>query len=79
MSTLYKTQATSQAKQLAMADQLRERDEVVRDITESNRSLKEKLSRLERKEKEWEERWKMREVDLVVRCSYVASLTIDTP
>lgn len=61
-----------------MADHLRERDETVRDITESNRALKEKLNRLERREKEWEERWKMREVDLVVSCVRLTSLTSDS-
>jgi hypothetical protein len=52
-----------------MADALRDRDEEVRGLREEVRELREAREKARGKEREWEERWKMREGDLVVSLS----------
>jgi septation ring formation regulator EzrA len=68
LSDLYKSQSTSQARQLAMADTLRDRDEEVRRLSEEVRVVTESKERLLRRDREWEERWKMKEADVQVGC-----------
>ncbi|KAK4683720.1 hypothetical protein P7C73_g6510, partial [Tremellales sp. Uapishka_1] len=74
LANLYRTQAASQNKQLSMADALRDRDEEVRGLREEVRELREIKDNGRRKEKEWEERWRMRENDLVVCAAGSTSL-----
>lgn len=66
LSTVYRSQATNQNKILSLVDSLREKDDHVRLLEEEVRALSEVKMRGSRKEKEWEERWKMREVDVQV-------------
>lgn len=67
LSTLYRTQAASQNKQLSLSDALRDRDEEVRGLREEVRALREQRDALNRRENDWTERWKMRGKDLEVR------------
>lgn len=64
LSTLYRTQAASQNKQLQMADALRDRDEEVRGMREEVRLLREAKEASAKKEREWEERWRYRTKDM---------------
>ena len=66
LSTLYRTQAASQNKQLQMADALRDRDEEVRGMREEVRLLREAKEASTKKEREWEERWRYRTKDMEV-------------
>lgn len=66
LSTLYRTQAASQNKQLQMADALRDRDEEVRGLREEVRLLRDSKDISGRKEREWDERWKYRTKDMEV-------------
>lgn len=66
LATLYRTQAAAQNKQLAMADSLRDRDEEVRGLREEVRELREARDGGTRREKNWEERWRMRDEDVKV-------------
>ena len=66
LSTLYRTQAASQNKQLQMADALRDRDEEVRGMREEVRLLREAKEASAKKEREWEERWRYRTKDMEV-------------
>ena len=68
ISTLYRTQAASQNKQLSLSDALRDRDEEVRGLREDIRELREARDGLQRREKDWDERWKMRTKDMEVCC-----------
>lgn len=67
LSTLYRTQAASQNKQLQMADALRDRDEEVRGMREEVRLLRDAKETSTKKEREWEERWRYRTKDMEVR------------
>ena len=67
LSTLYRTQAASQNKQLQMADALRDRDEEVRGMREEVRLLRDAKEASTKKEREWEERWRYRTKDMEVR------------
>jgi hypothetical protein len=49
-----------------MVDSLRDRDEEVRGLREEVRILREAKDGLGRREREWEERWKLRNQDLEV-------------
>lgn len=66
LSTLYRTQAAAQNKQLAMADALRDRDEEVRGLREEVRELRETRDAGNKRERNWEERWRMRDEDVKV-------------
>lgn len=66
LSQLYRTQAASQNKQLSMADALRDRDEEVRGLREEVRELRDARDAAVRREREWDERWKLRTKDLEV-------------
>ena len=66
LSTLYRTQAASQNKQLQMADALRDRDEEVRGMREEVRLLREAKEAAIKRDREWEERWKDRTKDMEV-------------
>ncbi|TXT15540.1 hypothetical protein VHUM_00043 [Vanrija humicola] len=66
MQTLYRTQAAAQNKQLAMADALRDRDEEVRGLREEVRELRDARDSGARRERNWEERFKMREEDVKI-------------
>ena len=66
LSTLYRTQAASQNKQLQMADALRDRDEEVRGMREEVRLLRDAKEASIKKEREWEERWRYRTKDMEV-------------
>ena len=66
LATLYRTQAAAQNKQLAMADSLRDRDEEVRGLREEVRELREARDGGTRRERNWEERWRMRDEDVKV-------------
>ena len=66
LSTVYRSQAASQSRQLTLSDTLRERDEEVRAVREELRELRDVKETAARKEKEWEERWEMRTKDLEV-------------
>jgi hypothetical protein len=67
LSTLYRTQAAAQNKQLQMADALRDRDEEVRGLREEVRELRDARDGGARRERNWEERWRMRDEDVKVR------------
>lgn len=69
LSTLYRTQAAAQNKQLAMADALRDRDEEVRGLREEVRELRDARDAGARRERNWEERWRMRDEDVKVGCA----------
>lgn len=71
LSTLYRTQAAAQNKQLAMADALRDRDEEVRGLREEVRELRDARDGGTRRERNWEERWRMRDEDVKVRTQAV--------
>ncbi|KAK8845570.1 hypothetical protein IAR55_006285 [Kwoniella newhampshirensis] len=64
LSQAYRSQAASQNKQLQMADSLRDRDEDVRGLKEEVRELRDQRDASYRKERDWEERWKVRTKDL---------------
>ncbi|CAD6581575.1 MAG: hypothetical protein TREMPRED_003027 [Tremellales sp. Tagirdzhanova-0007] len=64
LSTLYRTQAAAQNKQLSLSDALRDRDEEVRGLREEVRELRETRDAALRKERDWDERWKMRTKDM---------------
>jgi chromosome segregation ATPase len=66
LSTLYRTQAAAQNKQLSLSDALRDRDEEVRGLREEVRILRDAKDLAARREKEWEEKWKMRTRDMEV-------------
>lgn len=66
LATLYRTQAAAQNKQLAMADSLRDRDEEVRGLREEVRELRDARDGGTRRERNWEERWRMRDEDVKV-------------
>lgn len=66
LSTLYRTQAAAQNKQLAMADALRDRDEEVRGLREEVRELRDARDGGVKRERVWEERWRMRDEDVKV-------------
>ena len=66
LSTLYRTQAAAQNKQLSLSDALRDRDEEVRGLREDVRELREARDAALRKERDWDERWKMRTNDMEV-------------
>jgi indole-3-glycerol phosphate synthase len=74
LSTLYRTQAASQNKQLQMADALRDRDEEVRGMREEVRLLREAKEASAKKEREWEERWRYRTKDMEVGLHAVSVL-----
>ena len=76
LSTLYRTQAASQNKQLQMADALRDRDEEVRGMREEVRLLREAKEASTKKEREWEERWRYRTKDMEVGL-FVGTVLID--
>lgn len=67
LSTLYRTQAAAQNKQLSLSDALRDRDEEVRGLREEVRDLRDARDGLQRRERDWDERWKMRTKDMEVR------------
>jgi chromosome segregation ATPase len=78
LSTVYRTQAASQNKQLALSDALRDRDEEVRGLREEVRELREAKEAGKRREKDWEDRWKARTKDMEVSRSskgHVVQLT----
>ncbi|WWD22520.1 hypothetical protein CI109_107013 [Kwoniella shandongensis] len=64
LSQVYRSQAASQNKQLQMADSLRDRDEEVRGLREEARELRDQRDNAYRKERDWEERWKVRTKDM---------------
>ena len=66
LSTVYRTQAASQNKQLALSDALRDRDEEVRELREEVRTLREAKEQGLRRERDWEDRWKARTKDMEV-------------
>ncbi|EIW73360.1 hypothetical protein TREMEDRAFT_26249, partial [Tremella mesenterica DSM 1558] len=77
LSQVYRTQAASQNKQLSMADALRDRDEEVRGLREEVRDLREAKEAGTRREKEWDERWKLRTKDLEILNDEIISLNIE--
>lgn len=77
LSTLYRTQAASQNKQLQMADALRDRDEEVRGMREEVRLLREAKEAAIKRDREWEERWKYRTKDMEVSPEDWTLLTTD--
>ena len=77
LSTLYRTQAASQNKQLQMADALRDRDEEVRGMREEVRLLREAKEAAIKRDREWEERWKYRTKDMEVSFEACRPLTSD--
>jgi hypothetical protein len=77
LSTLYRTQAASQNKQLQMADALRDRDEEVRGMREEVRLLREAKEAAIKRDREWEERWKYRTKDMEVSWTGRTELTVD--
>jgi hypothetical protein len=66
LSTLYRTQAAAQNKQLSLSDALRDRDEEARGLREEVRVLREQKETAGRREKEWDEKWRMRTRDMEV-------------
>jgi septal ring factor EnvC (AmiA/AmiB activator) len=66
LSTVYRTQAASQNKQLSLSDALRDRDEEVRGLREEVRELRDARDAVLRREREWDERWKARTRDMEV-------------
>jgi len=66
LSTVYRTQAASQNKQLALSDALRDRDEEVRELREEVRTLREAKEHGQRRERDWEDRWRARTKDMEV-------------
>jgi hypothetical protein len=77
LSTLYRTQAASQNKQLQMADALRDRDEEVRGMREEVRLLREAKEAAIKRDREWEERWKYRTKDMEVGLKTCTVLMVD--
>lgn len=75
MSTLYRTQAAAQNKQLSLSDALRDRDEEVRGLREEVRVLREQKETAGRREKEWDEKWRMRTRDMEVGSGGVCGVT----
>jgi predicted nucleic acid-binding Zn-ribbon protein len=66
LSTVYRTQAASQNKQLALSDALRDRDEEVRGLREEVRELRETRDGGLRREKDLEDRLRARTKDMEV-------------
>jgi chromosome segregation ATPase len=66
LSTVYRTQAAAQNKQLSLSDALRDRDEEVRGLREEVRTLREARDGAVRRERDWDERWKVRTKDMEV-------------
>lgn len=79
MQTLYRTQAAAQNKQLAMADALRDRDEEVRGLREEVRELRDARDSGARRERNLEERYKMREEDVKVSRPGANLYSVTTP
>ncbi|ORX34795.1 autophagy-related protein 16 [Kockovaella imperatae] len=77
LSTVYRTQAASQNRQLALSDALRDRDEEVRGLREEVRELRDARDTAVRKEKDWDERWKMRTKDLETLNDEILSLNVE--
>ena len=76
LSTVYRTQAASQNRQLSLSDALRDRDEEVRGLREEVRELREARDAGERRERDWEDRWKARTKDMEVGRNAVSFLTL---
>ena len=67
LSTVYRTQAAAQNKQLTLSDALRDRDEEVRGLREEVRELRDARDGGLKRERDWDDRWKVRTKDMEVR------------
>ncbi|KAK6905240.1 hypothetical protein I204_08102 [Kwoniella mangroviensis CBS 8886] len=77
LSTLYRTQAASQNKQLSMADALRDRDEEVKGLRDELRELRDQRDNAYRKDRDWEERWRVRNKDMETLHDELLSLNLE--
>ncbi|WWC85836.1 uncharacterized protein L201_000703 [Kwoniella dendrophila CBS 6074] len=77
LSTLYRTQAASQNKQLSMADALRDRDEEVKGLRDELRELRDQRDQAYRKDRDWEEKWRVRNKDMETLNDEVLSLNLE--
>ncbi|WVR03583.1 hypothetical protein IAU60_000575 [Kwoniella sp. DSM 27419] len=77
LSTLYRTQAASQNKQLTMADALRDRDQEVRELKEELREMRDARDAALRRDRDWEERWRMRNKDMETLNDELMSLNLE--
>lgn len=66
LSDAYRSRSASQDKQLRLTDTLRERDDEIRALKDEMRSIKERNERMSKREREHEEKWKVKEVDVQV-------------
>jgi len=66
LSDAYRSRSTSQDKQLRLTDTLRERDDEVRALKDEVRVMRERAERMSRREREHEERRKIKDNDVQV-------------
>jgi chromosome segregation ATPase len=66
LSDAYRSRSTSQDKQLRLTDTLRERDDEVRALKDEVRVMRERAERMSKREREHEERWKIKDNDVQV-------------
>ncbi|ORY25077.1 autophagy protein 16-domain-containing protein [Naematelia encephala] len=77
ISQLYRTQAAAQNKQLALSDALRDRDDEVRGLREEVRELREARDKALSRERDWEERWRVRGKDMEALNDELLSLNLE--
>lgn len=63
LSDAYRSRSATQDKQLGLTDTLRERDDEIRALRDELRLLQDRAERTTKRQREWEERLKIKEAD----------------
>ncbi|OXB38245.1 hypothetical protein J007_01978 [Cryptococcus neoformans] len=77
LSTLYRSQAVSQNKQLQLTDAIRERDATAANLRDELNILRADRAALEKRVIEWDLRWKSREKDMETLSDEIMSLNLE--